>query len=91
MLVSFPLLAAGRAVARAIAASGVSELDDDTETGGGFAVASVTIGRTVVWRSPEPQGNPYVIPPATCPECGTRVVRSGGCLGCPGCGWGRCG
>ncbi len=91
MLVSFPLLATRQAVARAIAASGVSDLDDDSEPGADFAVSSVAIGRTVVWRSPEPLGNPYVAPASSCPECGTMVVRAGGCASCPGCGWGRCG
>lgn len=89
MLVSFPLLAARRAVARAIAASGVSALDDDSDQA--FTVASVRIGRTVAWRSPDPASNPYVAPAAGCPECGTRLVRAGGCLGCPACGWGKCG
>jgi hypothetical protein len=93
MLVSFPLVAARRAVAQAIAASGVSDHDHDSDLGGDFVVASVRVGRTVIWRSPEPVGSPYVPPhsQAGCPECGTRVVRAGGCLGCPACGWGKCG
>ena len=28
---------------------------------------------------------------ATCPDCGTGMVRLGNCYSCPGCGWGSCG
>ena len=91
MVVSFPLLAARRAVAQAIAASGVSELDDESQSSSEFTVSSVRIGRTVIWRSPEPTGNPYVAAPGSCPECGVPVARAGGCIGCPACGWGKCG
>ncbi len=29
--------------------------------------------------------------PLDCPECGTPIVHSCGCVSCPACGWGRCG
>ncbi len=89
MFVSFPLLASHRAVAQAIAASGVSELDDDQDLEPN-ATASVSV-RTTVWRVHEPLGNPYLRPTPCCPECGIRVVRASGCISCPGCGWGKCG
>ena len=25
-----------------------------------------------------------------CPECGEKLIREGGCIHCPSCGWGRC-
>ncbi len=28
---------------------------------------------------------------ATCPDCGTGMVRLGTCFSCPTCGWGSCG
>jgi hypothetical protein len=28
---------------------------------------------------------------ATCPDCGSGMVRSGACYSCPGCGYGQCG
>ena len=27
----------------------------------------------------------------SCPDCGGRLVPSGGCIGCSACGWSRCG
>ncbi len=26
-----------------------------------------------------------------CPECGTPIAHSSGCMNCPACGWARCG
>lgn len=28
---------------------------------------------------------------ATCPDCGSGMVRLGSCFNCPVCGWGGCG
>lgn len=28
---------------------------------------------------------------ATCPDCGSGMVRLGTCFSCPSCGWGACG
>jgi ribonucleoside-diphosphate reductase alpha chain len=25
-----------------------------------------------------------------CPECGEKLIREGGCIHCPNCGWGKC-
>lgn len=89
MFVSFPLLAGQRAVAQAIASSGVSDIEDE------IAHAPVRVAvretRIAAWRTVEPLGNPYLNPAPTCPECGGRVVRASGCIGCPACGWGKCG
>ncbi len=89
MIVSFPLLAGQRAVAQAIASSGVSDIED--EAGPDRSRVIVRDSRVMAWRTVEPPGNPYLNPAPTCPECGGRVVRASGCIGCPACGWGKCG
>ncbi len=89
MFVSFPILMCHRAVAQAIAASGVSELDDEQDPEP--TTIHGTSVRTMAWRVHEHPGNPYLRPTPTCPECGTMVVRASGCIGCPACGWGKCG
>ncbi len=89
MIVSFPLLAGQRAVAQAIASSGVSDIED--EAGPDLSRVTVRESRVTAWRTVEPLGNPYLNPAPTCPECGGRVVRASGCIGCPACGWGKCG
>jgi len=92
MFVSFPLIAGHRAIAQAIATSGVSDLDDDLDPSGGPTGIGIRLmARVVAWRRPGPGSNPYLVPAPACPECGTRVVRASGCIGCPACGWGKCG
>ncbi|MCA9723016.1 MAG: hypothetical protein KC489_11555 [Gemmatimonadetes bacterium] len=86
MLATLPLLAARRLVARAIAASGVSDLDDDSAAPASSPAAAL---RTR-WTAPRVD-NPYLVPPPACPECGAPVVRASACITCPACGWGRCG
>jgi hypothetical protein len=86
MLATLPLLAARRLVARAIAASGVSDLDDEPS---GHHTPTPPADRER-WAVPH-SGNPYLVPPPHCPECGTAVVRASACITCPACGWGKCG
>ena len=81
-MVSFPLTALARDVARDIAASGVSQVEHE---------ATAAIAWRVTWHTRGTQTNPYLVPPPACPECGSRLVRASACVTCPGCGWGRCG
>lgn len=82
MMISYPLLATRESTARAIAASGVSEVEHEA--------SQARPERAAAWRTPVdapvyPRGS------GGCPDCGGPVYRASGCLLCPGCGWGRCG
>ena len=26
----------------------------------------------------------------TCPDCGAKIIYTGGCKSCPNCGWSKC-
>ncbi len=86
MLISFPLLAARRATAQAIATSGVSDIDQEPH----LPALAPTKLASPNWRSVATPPS-YPRNESGCPECGGRVVRASGCLLCPACGWGRCG
>lgn len=78
MFVSHPLLAARNQVLQAIAASGVSWPDPETDD------------PRPSWRRQGRTDNAYLVPMPSCPECGGRLVHASACVTCPGCGWGRC-
>ena len=49
------------------------------------------IGSSVFYTDREAETDNYsYINAASCPDCGAGMIRLGGCLSCPVCGFGTC-